>query len=277
MPWIAAEPQSLPNRVALLTQWESEWERGGDVVIGAFLILVAALLQWIASTRGSRAEGSLDVSPSEERRKQLVQHLGPVAVLVVVATGYIVILLALPADRDSSLVASYQTTAAERRLLLAMDNAGGGCATSGCDAVNAPWMDENQDDLHFSHIGFVDGDTASGPDNGPSISVVGTPGSSPLETGTVGMAFMAPSGVCVEMVGFGTNVTSARYAIAPSQEKCTGADALSRARETSQECGGWTVMRSDSEFWPVAALGAGTASVYGPGSVTPSRCSSVSG
>jgi ribosomal-protein-serine acetyltransferase len=37
MPWIAAEPQSLPNRVALITQWDSEWERGGDVVIGAFL------------------------------------------------------------------------------------------------------------------------------------------------------------------------------------------------------------------------------------------------
>ncbi len=37
MPWIAAEPQSLPNRVALITQWQSEWERGGDVVIGAFI------------------------------------------------------------------------------------------------------------------------------------------------------------------------------------------------------------------------------------------------
>ncbi len=37
MPWIAVEPQSLPNRVALITQWQSEWERGGDVVIGAFI------------------------------------------------------------------------------------------------------------------------------------------------------------------------------------------------------------------------------------------------
>jgi ribosomal-protein-serine acetyltransferase len=36
MPWIAAEPQSLPNRVALLTQWQNEWDRGGDVVVGAF-------------------------------------------------------------------------------------------------------------------------------------------------------------------------------------------------------------------------------------------------
>lgn len=37
MPWIAAEPQSLANRVALIDQWHNEWERGGDVVIGAFL------------------------------------------------------------------------------------------------------------------------------------------------------------------------------------------------------------------------------------------------
>ena len=37
MPWISAEPLSLPNRVALITQWQSEWERGGDVVIGALL------------------------------------------------------------------------------------------------------------------------------------------------------------------------------------------------------------------------------------------------
>ena len=37
MPWISAEPQSLPNRVALLTQWQQEWERGGDAVFGAFL------------------------------------------------------------------------------------------------------------------------------------------------------------------------------------------------------------------------------------------------
>jgi len=37
MPWIAAEPQTLPNRVALINQWDTEWERGGDVVIGAFL------------------------------------------------------------------------------------------------------------------------------------------------------------------------------------------------------------------------------------------------
>jgi RimJ/RimL family protein N-acetyltransferase len=37
MPWISAEPQSLPNRVALITQWQQEWERGGDVVLGAFL------------------------------------------------------------------------------------------------------------------------------------------------------------------------------------------------------------------------------------------------
>jgi RimJ/RimL family protein N-acetyltransferase len=37
MPWIAAEPQTLEDRLALINQWRSEWERGGDVVIGAFL------------------------------------------------------------------------------------------------------------------------------------------------------------------------------------------------------------------------------------------------
>ncbi|MEP7201903.1 MAG: GNAT family protein [Ilumatobacteraceae bacterium] len=37
MPWIAAEPMSLVARVALINQWQFDWERGGDVVIGAFL------------------------------------------------------------------------------------------------------------------------------------------------------------------------------------------------------------------------------------------------
>jgi ribosomal-protein-serine acetyltransferase len=37
MPWISAEPMSLVDRVALLNQWQFEWERGGDVVIGALL------------------------------------------------------------------------------------------------------------------------------------------------------------------------------------------------------------------------------------------------
>jgi ribosomal-protein-serine acetyltransferase len=37
MPWIAAEPQTLSDRIALIDQWHTEWERGGDVVIGAFL------------------------------------------------------------------------------------------------------------------------------------------------------------------------------------------------------------------------------------------------
>jgi RimJ/RimL family protein N-acetyltransferase len=37
MPWISAEPMSLDDRVALLNQWQAEWERGGDVVIGALL------------------------------------------------------------------------------------------------------------------------------------------------------------------------------------------------------------------------------------------------
>jgi RimJ/RimL family protein N-acetyltransferase len=37
MPWIAAEPQTVEDRLSLIEQWRSEWERGEDVVIGAFL------------------------------------------------------------------------------------------------------------------------------------------------------------------------------------------------------------------------------------------------
>lgn len=37
MPWIAAEPISLIDRMALIDQWQTEWQRGGDVVIGALL------------------------------------------------------------------------------------------------------------------------------------------------------------------------------------------------------------------------------------------------
>jgi ribosomal-protein-serine acetyltransferase len=37
MPWISAEPTSLADRVALIEQWRSEWERGGDAVLGAFV------------------------------------------------------------------------------------------------------------------------------------------------------------------------------------------------------------------------------------------------
>ena len=37
MPWISGEPLSPGDRVALIDQWQVEWERGGDVVIGVFL------------------------------------------------------------------------------------------------------------------------------------------------------------------------------------------------------------------------------------------------
>ena len=37
MPWIAVEPATLVDRLALIAQWQTEWERGGDAVIGAFL------------------------------------------------------------------------------------------------------------------------------------------------------------------------------------------------------------------------------------------------
>ena len=37
MPWISVEPVSLVDRLSLIDQWRTEWERGGDEVIGAFL------------------------------------------------------------------------------------------------------------------------------------------------------------------------------------------------------------------------------------------------
>jgi ribosomal-protein-serine acetyltransferase len=37
MPWISSEPLSPSDRLNLINQWHEEWERGGDVVIGAFL------------------------------------------------------------------------------------------------------------------------------------------------------------------------------------------------------------------------------------------------
>jgi ribosomal-protein-serine acetyltransferase len=37
MPWIASEPLSPQDRLTLIEQWRAEWDRGGDVVIGALL------------------------------------------------------------------------------------------------------------------------------------------------------------------------------------------------------------------------------------------------
>jgi ribosomal-protein-serine acetyltransferase len=37
MEWIAFEPQSVEQRVALIEQWEREWLGGGDVVLGIFV------------------------------------------------------------------------------------------------------------------------------------------------------------------------------------------------------------------------------------------------
>ncbi len=36
MPWIAFEPQTVDQRVALIDGWDRVWEAGGDVVLGAF-------------------------------------------------------------------------------------------------------------------------------------------------------------------------------------------------------------------------------------------------
>ncbi|MBI2704961.1 MAG: GNAT family N-acetyltransferase [Actinobacteria bacterium] len=37
MPWIAFEPQTVEQRVALIEQWEKDWRAGGDVVLGVLL------------------------------------------------------------------------------------------------------------------------------------------------------------------------------------------------------------------------------------------------
>lgn len=53
MPWISSEPLSTSDRVALISQWEEEWERGGDVVIGAFLDGVVVGSSGLHRRRGS--------------------------------------------------------------------------------------------------------------------------------------------------------------------------------------------------------------------------------
>jgi ribosomal-protein-serine acetyltransferase len=54
MPWIAAEPQSAEDRVALIDQWRTDWERGGDVVIGALLDGVVVGSAGLHRRRGPR-------------------------------------------------------------------------------------------------------------------------------------------------------------------------------------------------------------------------------
>jgi ribosomal-protein-serine acetyltransferase len=53
MPWISSEPLSTSDRLALINQWEEEWERGGDVVIGAFLDGVVVGSSGLHRRRGS--------------------------------------------------------------------------------------------------------------------------------------------------------------------------------------------------------------------------------
>ncbi len=36
MPWVAQEPLSLQRRTAMIEEWEQDWLRGGDVVMGVF-------------------------------------------------------------------------------------------------------------------------------------------------------------------------------------------------------------------------------------------------
>jgi RimJ/RimL family protein N-acetyltransferase len=37
MPWIATEPLGPAERVALIDQWRTDWEGGGDLVVGIFM------------------------------------------------------------------------------------------------------------------------------------------------------------------------------------------------------------------------------------------------
>ena len=37
MPWVAAEPVTLEDRVALIERWQTDWEQGGDLVVGIFM------------------------------------------------------------------------------------------------------------------------------------------------------------------------------------------------------------------------------------------------
>ena len=36
MPWMGEEPLALSERVALMSQWDEEWEAGGDAYLGVF-------------------------------------------------------------------------------------------------------------------------------------------------------------------------------------------------------------------------------------------------
>jgi ribosomal-protein-serine acetyltransferase len=37
MPWIAAEPLTVAERIALIREWERDWRAGGEVLLGAFV------------------------------------------------------------------------------------------------------------------------------------------------------------------------------------------------------------------------------------------------
>ncbi len=37
MPWVASEPVRLEDRVALIERWNTDWEQGGDLVVGIFM------------------------------------------------------------------------------------------------------------------------------------------------------------------------------------------------------------------------------------------------
>ena len=76
MPWIAMEPASLVDRLALIAQWQTEWERGGDSVIGAFLEGVV-----VGSTgfHRRRGPGALEIGywvHSDHTRKGYATEIG---------------------------------------------------------------------------------------------------------------------------------------------------------------------------------------------------------
>lgn len=58
MPWAASEPLTPQDRRALIQQWDTDWERGGDLVVGIFMDGVVVGGSGLHSRRGP---GSLEV------------------------------------------------------------------------------------------------------------------------------------------------------------------------------------------------------------------------
>jgi RimJ/RimL family protein N-acetyltransferase len=58
MPWIATEPLGPTERVALIDQWRTDWEGGGDLVVG---ILMAGVVVGGSGLHRRRGPGVLEI------------------------------------------------------------------------------------------------------------------------------------------------------------------------------------------------------------------------